>query len=350
MRINRGNYELFFIDYIEGNLSPNDSQELLLFLDLNPDLKEELEAISQTILVPPAATPGFNKQLLKKSEHDTLGIDNHDDYLCIAFLEGDLPASERAAFIKSVSKSKALSKRLEQHSAAKLIANSNTRYPSSQRLKRGALYILTPSITQFGVTLVAASAIGAILWFGNSYFVSTTQTEIQAITASKQAKEPVIKPGKEIPTMGAEAPQKHQPKTTSSARSNLPKAKEQEPETMAIQESLRANQITISTIAAISEFTITKAPLIESEPTINLKNLLPNSSSTTSTAPNTELIAMHQEESISLFRRVKDRANKVKSEVNKLISIDIKRDNEGIIEKVSIESKVFAFSTTRKKK
>ena len=42
MKINRNNYEMYFIDYLDGVLSPDLVSELLLFLDENPDLKEEL--------------------------------------------------------------------------------------------------------------------------------------------------------------------------------------------------------------------------------------------------------------------------------------------------------------------
>ena len=42
MNINRNNYELFFIDFYDGNLTDAQKHELDLFLEENSDLKEEL--------------------------------------------------------------------------------------------------------------------------------------------------------------------------------------------------------------------------------------------------------------------------------------------------------------------
>lgn len=49
MKINRDNYEAYFLDYHEGQLSPEMVEEVLLFAEQNPDLKtflDEFEAIS----------------------------------------------------------------------------------------------------------------------------------------------------------------------------------------------------------------------------------------------------------------------------------------------------------------
>jgi hypothetical protein len=51
MKINRDNYEAYFLDYFEGQLSPEMVQEVLLFVELNPDLKNiftDFEAVTLT--------------------------------------------------------------------------------------------------------------------------------------------------------------------------------------------------------------------------------------------------------------------------------------------------------------
>lgn len=350
MRINRENYELFFIDYIEGNLSPNDSLVLLLFLEANPDLKEELEAVSQTILVPPAATPSFNKQLLKKSEHNAYGISNDDDYLCIAFLEGDLSANESADFLESVPKNEELKARLHKHSTTKLIADTHTHFPNRQSLKRGALHSIAPSITRFGVTLAAASAIGAILWFGNSYFVSTTQTEIQANIPTLPVEKPATPSGNAQPT-GTTTINRDTNKNKGTTAAPIFKMDNKAESTATPQtEAVKAVELepAPSVLANINQVTLSNESNIKAEPLFKLNNVA--TVITTTTAQEPELIAYSQEEPTSLIRRVKSKTKQIKGEISKVISIDVERDNEGIIEKVSIESRVFAFSTTRKKK
>ena len=41
MKIDRSNYEIWLIDWLDGNLSDLQAEKLLLFLDENPDLKED---------------------------------------------------------------------------------------------------------------------------------------------------------------------------------------------------------------------------------------------------------------------------------------------------------------------
>ncbi len=98
-QINRENYGMFIIDYREGRLSAGREEELLSFLDRNPDLKEEFEEDEMIFL--PAKETAFGKQSLfiekDKLKHDIMpvnGIDgNSYEQATIAALEGDLPAA-----------------------------------------------------------------------------------------------------------------------------------------------------------------------------------------------------------------------------------------------------------------
>lgn len=69
MKINRNNYEAFFLDYLEDRLSVQEQQKLHRFLENNPDLKKELEFAEATSL--PEANLTFpRKQQLYKSRFD----------------------------------------------------------------------------------------------------------------------------------------------------------------------------------------------------------------------------------------------------------------------------------------
>ena len=48
--INRSNYELFVIDYIEGNLDTIDMESFATFLDSNPDIKNEFNELESITL------------------------------------------------------------------------------------------------------------------------------------------------------------------------------------------------------------------------------------------------------------------------------------------------------------
>lgn len=72
--INKHNYEAFLLDYLEQNLSPNMVAELMLFLEQNPNLKEEFDEL-QAFEVLEATPVNFNnKATLKKDAIDNLMI------------------------------------------------------------------------------------------------------------------------------------------------------------------------------------------------------------------------------------------------------------------------------------
>ena len=66
MKINRNNYESFFLDYLEGNLSKADVAMVEKFISLNPDLKEELRNF-EIIDLNPDKEEFTGKKELKKS-------------------------------------------------------------------------------------------------------------------------------------------------------------------------------------------------------------------------------------------------------------------------------------------
>jgi len=53
MKPDRLNYEIWITDWLDGNLSEHQSEELMAFLDENPDLKEELKGLDSVSLNPP---------------------------------------------------------------------------------------------------------------------------------------------------------------------------------------------------------------------------------------------------------------------------------------------------------
>jgi hypothetical protein len=93
MEINRSNYEIWLIDWLDGNLSHLQIEELMLFLDENPDIKKESEDIISFSLQPSEDTY-TGKNNLKKSTSDLEG--SQFEYLCVAYLENDISASQEA--------------------------------------------------------------------------------------------------------------------------------------------------------------------------------------------------------------------------------------------------------------
>lgn len=68
MKITLQNYEEWMIDYIEGNLSPEQQKELQEFLVFHPELQKELEAFGMTKLEPDMTVVFADKASLKREE------------------------------------------------------------------------------------------------------------------------------------------------------------------------------------------------------------------------------------------------------------------------------------------
>lgn len=90
--INLNNYEAYFLDYLEGNLSLEATGDLLLFLEAHPELKEELEIDLDELRLSVSEAHLPSKDLLKRDEFD-LSIESIDE-LIVADLEGDLSAKQ----------------------------------------------------------------------------------------------------------------------------------------------------------------------------------------------------------------------------------------------------------------
>lgn len=89
MMPDRSNYEIWFIDWLDGRLSDQQVEVLEDFLRRNPDLAEEFRALSSISLKPHSDRYAHREDLFKKPSDLS---PSQFDYLCIADLENDLSA------------------------------------------------------------------------------------------------------------------------------------------------------------------------------------------------------------------------------------------------------------------
>lgn len=145
MRINKENYELYFIDYFDGNLSEELTRVLFAFLENHPDLKDEFEAFEPIALHPEKVFyPG--KGHLKKPAIIAVGAINElnfEDYL-VAYHEGDLNETEQQQLISFLNENPALEKEQQLFAKLKLHPGKETFFKEKESLKkRGAILTLS---------------------------------------------------------------------------------------------------------------------------------------------------------------------------------------------------------------
>lgn len=176
MIINRLNYEVFLVDYLDGKLNPSLTAELLLFLDQNPDIKNDLDGIQDAVLIS-ENTVFPNKSTLKKKSFLKDGIDNEFEYLCIASVEGVLTKSENDSF-KNILKADQL-KQDQFIVFQKSIVRPNTAitYSAKQDLKRTPIIPIRYSNLRLSISIAASISLVVGVYTMGNLMISNTPLE-----------------------------------------------------------------------------------------------------------------------------------------------------------------------------
>lgn len=139
MNISRDNYEIFLIDYIDGNLTADQRNAVESFLLLNPDLHREIEHLSNHVLIP-QSLKYEDKILLKKSDYSSVGFNNEFDYLCVASVEGDLNSHESTKLNHLIFDNNSLRTEYDYFHKTKLRPNAKVIFQQKVNLKRFAIF------------------------------------------------------------------------------------------------------------------------------------------------------------------------------------------------------------------
>ncbi len=154
IKINRYNYESYFLDYLENNLSAQEIESLNLFLSQNPDLQNELDEF-QYITLESDNISYDNKFSLKKPKDVELSDIKYDQYLMISKLEGDISNEEsddlNNLLINDSNKIDDYSLYLKTISTT----DNNIKYKNKSLLKRKSINI----VNSFIYTISSAAAI-----------------------------------------------------------------------------------------------------------------------------------------------------------------------------------------------
>jgi hypothetical protein len=178
MNIDRNNYEMYFLDYLEGRLTTDETAALLLFADENPDLKELLEDEEMISLVPDEKIGFSPKSALKKntisdienepavSEENSysgealrvsISAGNYEEFM-IRYYENELEEVEKAELANFLKDSPTFIKEFELFGNTLLKADTAIGYPHKSRLKR-KLILLPQTKKIFAIVSVAASVL-----------------------------------------------------------------------------------------------------------------------------------------------------------------------------------------------
>lgn len=132
MIVNRNNYEEYFILYLDNELDAASRREVEDFIERNPDLKEELELLSQFKLSPdPIVFPG-KAGLLKNETNRLVNADNYKEWLLL-YVDNELTAAQKQQVMLFIENHPAVQKELELFEQARLEPETIV-YPGKEKL------------------------------------------------------------------------------------------------------------------------------------------------------------------------------------------------------------------------
>lgn len=163
-KINRHNYEAYFLDYLEGNLGAEDKQDLFSFLEKNPDLKSELDIELNDVSLKASAIVFENKESLKTEDESILNLNTVDGWM-LESVEENLTSSKQKELDDFVRKHQ-LEKVYTAYQSTILKPDLNLVFSDKQKLKVTTgivipLYMRVASIAAVGIILISIAMNGS---------------------------------------------------------------------------------------------------------------------------------------------------------------------------------------------
>ncbi len=178
MKITRENYEIWFLDYLDGNLDPQMETSFHDFLTENPDLAAEID-LNLPALSPPQQIKFSHKSSLKKSVYDDQATFDH---AAIALMEGDLSSEQKSAFEQWLTLHPDRRDEVNRFAATRMKADPAIHFPNKAPLKKKA--VVLPLWTR-----VAAAA--AVVALALLLFTPRHDQPLPSQTQTAQVEDPV---------------------------------------------------------------------------------------------------------------------------------------------------------------
>ncbi len=94
MKLNRNNYEEYFILYLDNELDSEGRGEVEAFVKQHPDLKAELDMLMQSKLTPDTETRFADKGSLMRFDSSSISLSNYEEWLT-SYIDDELTEGER---------------------------------------------------------------------------------------------------------------------------------------------------------------------------------------------------------------------------------------------------------------
>ena len=214
MTITRDNYEPFFLDFLEGKLEEDQIDQFLIFLEQNPDLKEELQLFDNTSL-PEESIVFEGKQSLYKTEADEKIVLSNK---IVDYLEGNLSSYEKLRFETNLANHPELEKEYKLFVNSRLKPDLSIEFLNKKKLYRKPRQVVIMN------WVAGVAAIALLFLILNSVIQSGDKPDSTQVTTGLAELKPAAKPIIEEPTAAKIIGKTSLPKATIEKHISTPKA------------------------------------------------------------------------------------------------------------------------------
>lgn len=191
MRIDRHNYEEYFLLYVDNELTVDQKKQVEQFVKENPDLEEELVMLQQSRLIPDHTIVFEGKDLLIKEENNSfINLGNYEEWL-VLYVDDELNPDEKTAVEKFAASHPHVRAELDLFLQIKL-QPEELKFSNKKILYRKETKVKVLSVTWWRVAAAAMLIIAAGI---TTYSVITTRnnaSDNRGIAAKKE--QPPVKP------------------------------------------------------------------------------------------------------------------------------------------------------------
>lgn len=195
MKINRNNYEEYFLLYADNELSQAEKNEVEIFVKQNVDLEEEFTMIKLTINIPDEMVSMPDKLLLIKNASLSFINENNYEEIFVLYHDNELTNEQKNETEDFLKINPQFATEFELIRQSKLSPEENIVYPGKKQLyRKEKVDRIIPLI--FWRSLAAAIFIGFGLWIALSYFNQQKSTRTIALNENvKSLPAPVVHNG-----------------------------------------------------------------------------------------------------------------------------------------------------------
>jgi hypothetical protein len=160
MHIDRSNYEIWLIDWLDGNLSEIQVEQLQAFLNENPEILEEYSELT-TFRLNPSLKSFTHKDRIKKKAAEI--SESQFEYLCVAFLEKDLSSGQQSELMEIIDLYPEKKKSFELIQKMRLFPEDIT-YTQKKKLSRRTVVQKLLRLSYIGLSAAAIIALAFITY------------------------------------------------------------------------------------------------------------------------------------------------------------------------------------------